>query len=156
MNNPVTYIDRTREFYEAQGFEAAYQYAAHKTTPFHRLSKPLSESRVAVITTASRYFREDLEPRKVDYGASGEIPSEMFADDLSWDKEATHLRDVNSFLPLATLQAMAESKEIGALSPRFICAPTEYSQRATREQDAPEILTALQSDEVDVALLVPL
>ena len=156
MNNPVAYIDRTRAFYEAQGFDVAYQYAANAETPFTSLSKPLKESRVAVITTASRYFREDLEPRKVDHGDSAMTPEEMFADDLSWDKEATHLRDINSFLPLETLRSLQGSGEIGELAPRFFCAPTEYSQRATREQDAPKILAGLQEDEVDVALLVPL
>ena len=156
MNNPVAYIDRTRAYYEAQGFDKAYQYASHSEIPFTSLTKPLSEFRVAVITTASRYFREDLEPRKVDHGDSGATPGEMFADDLSWDKEATHLRDVNSFLPLETLKALQQSGEIGELAPRFFCAPTEYSQRATKEQDAPSILRGLQEDEVDVALLVPL
>jgi len=34
--------------------------------------------------------------------------------------------------------------------------PTDYSQRRTLEQDAPEILRRCREDEVDVALLVPL
>jgi hypothetical protein len=156
MAKPVAYMERTRRYYEAQGFAAAYQYASHEQTPWIQPRKPLRESRVAVITTASRYFREDLEPRKVDFGDATELPEKMFADDLSWDKEATHLDDVNAFLPLVTLQEMAAAGEIGSLAPRFVCAPTEYSQRATREHDAPEILQALQDDEVDVALLVPL
>ena len=156
MHKPVSYIERTRRFYEAQGFDTAYQYAAHTDTPFHPLQKPLSQSRLAVITTASRYFREDLEPRKVDYGDASQLPERMFADDLSWDKEATHLQDVNSFLPLASLNELVKQGVVGSLAAEFICAPTEYSQRATREQDAPEILRALQADKVDVALLVPL
>jgi hypothetical protein len=156
LNSPVAYIDKTRLFYEAQGFEAAYQYAANQETPFQSLPKPLSQSRLGVVTTASRYFREDLEPRKVDYGETSVIPERLFADDLSWDKEATHLRDVNSFLPLETLHKLNEEGVFGSLSSQFVCAPTEYSQRATREQDAPEILSALQADEVDVALLIPL
>lgn len=156
MNQPVAYIDRTRQYYEAQGFDVAYQYAAHDEVPFQALSKPLKNSKLAVITTASRYFREDLEPRKVAYGDAEQTPNEMFADDLSWDKEATHLRDVNSFLPLETLRQFRDEGVIGSLAAEFICAPTEYSQRATREQDAPEILRALQAQAVDVALLVPL
>jgi hypothetical protein len=34
--------------------------------------------------------------------------------------------------------------------------PTEYSQRRTIEQDAPEILRRCREDEADAALLVPL
>jgi hypothetical protein len=34
--------------------------------------------------------------------------------------------------------------------------PTEYSQRATSERDAPEILRRCREDGADAALLVPL
>lgn len=156
MPEPVEYMARTKQYYEAQGFAAAYEYARHDSAPFAPVKKPLAESRLGVITTASRYFREDLEPRKVDFGDVAQIPEQMFADDLSWDKEATHLKDVNSFLPLATLQELAAEGVIGSLAPRFACAPTEYSQRSTTEYDAPRILDVLVQDEVDVALLVPL
>jgi len=39
---------------------------------------------------------------------------------------------------------------------RFHCVPTDYSQRRTREQDAPALLERLREDAADVALLVPL
>lgn len=156
MTAPVAYMERTRLFYEAQGFDVPYQYAQHASTPFSALEKPLAESKLALITTASQYFREELEPRKVDFGDSASLPAELFADDLSWDKEATHLKDLNAFFPLATLHALADDNTIGSVAPRFACAPTEYSQRATIEQDAPTILKQLQGDAVDVALLVPL
>jgi hypothetical protein len=42
------------------------------------------------------------------------------------------------------------------VAPRFHGVPTDYSQRRTSEQDAPEILRRLREDAVDVALLVPL
>ncbi len=45
---------------------------------------------------------------------------------------------------------------IGELGDRFHCIPTEYSQRNTLENDAPEILARCQHDAVDVAILVPL
>ncbi len=156
MSEPVAYMQRTKRFYEAQGFDVPYQYAQNDTIPFSPVSKPLSASKLALLTTASQYFREDLEPRKVDFGDASQVPEKLFADDLSWDKEATHLEDVNAFFPLATLQALADQGEIGSIAPTFACAPTEYSQRATIEQDAPRILAQLQADEVDVALLVPL
>ena len=45
---------------------------------------------------------------------------------------------------------------IGALSPRFHGAPTDYSHRKTIEEDAPEILRRLREDKVDAALLTAL
>src|SRR6185369_7007015 len=44
---------------------------------------------------------------------------------------------------------------IGALTRRFHGAPTNRSQRVTRETDAPEILRRCQEDGADAAFLVP-
>lgn len=156
MADPVAYIEKTRRYYEAQGFDKFYQYAAHDDSPFCAIKKPLSESRVGLVTTASTYHRADLEPRKVNAGLMSTIPEQLFTDDLSWDKEATHTNDVNSFCPIKSLQTLVDRGVIGSLAEHYLCAPTEYSQRATIEHDAPKILSLMQEDEVDVALLVPL
>lgn len=158
----VSYIDRTREYYHAQGYERPYLWAHHTDAPFARLVKPLGESRVTVITTASPW-REDKPVDGVLRGGkqvwSGETvapPDRLFTDDLAWDKQATHTRDIESFLPLARLKELAAAGRIGSLAPRFHGVPTDYSQRRTLEQDAPEILARCREDSVDVALLVPL
>ncbi len=156
QSEPVPYIRRTREYYEAQGFDRAYRYAHHETTPFARMSKPLDECTVGLISTASTYPRASLEPRKVDSGTTTPPPTRLYADDLSWDKKATHTDDVNTFCPIEQLKALAAEGVIGALAPRFHCAPTEYSHRTTLEKDAPELHRRLLEDRADVALLVPL
>ena len=83
-------------------------------------------------------------------------PERLFTDDLAWDKEATHTRDVESFLPIRSLRALADQGRIGSAAPRFHGVPTDYSQRRTIEQDAPGILARCREDAVDAALLVPL
>ena len=153
---PVAYMARTRAYYEAQGFERPYLYAHHDEAPFAALPKPLAECTVGLVTTASVYPRQPLEPRRVESAPVDPAPSRLYTSDLSWDKGATHTDDVESFCPIAALSALAREGVIGALTPRFHCAPTEYSQRATREHDAPEILRRLEEDGCDVALLVPL
>ena len=45
---------------------------------------------------------------------------------------------------------------IGSLAPRCHGVPTEYSQRRTTEEDAPEVLRLCREDGVDAAILVPL
>ncbi|MEZ5558125.1 MAG: glycine/sarcosine/betaine reductase selenoprotein B family protein [Pseudomonadales bacterium] len=153
---PVLYMQRSREYYEAQGFERAYRYAHHDTVPFVRLRKPLAACTLGLVTTASTYPRASLEPRKVDSGPTVPAPTRLYTDDLSWDKQATHTDDPNTFCPIEHLQALAAEGVIGRLAPRFHCAPTEYSHRATLEKDAPELHQRLLEDEVDVVLLVPL
>ena len=157
----VSYIDRTREFYAAQGYDRPYQWAHHDEVPFAPLAKPLSQCRVAAITTASPLGTQ-VTPgslrgaKEVWSGSTEPAPGALFTDHLSWDKAATHTEDVESFLPIATLRAFAESGRIGSLAPRFHGVPTDYSQRRNVERDAPEILRRCREDEIDIALLVPL
>jgi hypothetical protein len=158
----VSYIDRTREYYAAQGYERPYRWARHTEVPFTPLSKPLDESRLTVVTTASPFLGQQAREgvlrgsKEVWSGGTGETPERLYTDDLAWDKEATHTNDVDSFLPLTHLRAAVAAGRIGSLAPRFHGVPTDYSQRRTIEQDAPEVLARCREDEVDIALLVPL
>lgn len=158
----VSYIDRTREFYAAQGYERPYRWAHHEDAPFEPLSKPLAECRVALVTTASPL--RDTPPDPGSLRGDKQVwscqidppPERLFTDDLAWDKLATHTDDVESFLPIRTLRTFAEQGRVGSLAAHFHGVPTDYSQRRTVETDAPEILRRCHEDEVDVALLVPL
>ena len=156
MKNPVAYIERTRDYYGAQGFASAYRYAQHDSAAFVQLPKPLSECRVGLVTTASAYHREDLEPRKVSSISALQPPEKLFTSDLSWDKQATHTDDVQSFCPITPLNNAAKQGLVSSLAPTVVCAPTEYSHRATKMDDAPLVHEMLMKDEVDVVVLVPL
>jgi hypothetical protein len=158
----VSYIDRTREFYMAQGYANPYQWAYFDEVPFRRLPRALSECRLTLITTASP-FREEraieaglLTSKEVWAGPADAPPARLFTADLAWDKETTHTDDLASFFPIHHLQELVDAGRIGSLAARFHGVPTEYSQRRTIEQDAPEILHRCREDEVDAALLVPL
>jgi len=158
----VSYIDRTREFYAAQGYEKPYRWAHHATVPFAKLVKPLSESRVAVVTTASPFTGQQAREgvlrgsKQVWSGDSTVTPDRLYTDDLAWDKESTHTDDVESFVPLGALRARVAEGRIGSLAKRFHGVPTDYSQRRILEDDAPQILARCREDAVDVVLLVPL
>ena len=75
---------------------------------------------------------------------------------MSWDKVTTHTNDRESYFPLQALNARIAAGDIGSLAPRFHFIPTEYSQRHTRDQDAPLITQHCLDDEVDLAILIPL
>lgn len=153
---PVRYMERTRRYYEAQGFESAYTWARHDDVPFQRLARPLSQSTLALITTSALYPRVATDPREVASAPTAGHSGRLYADDLSWDKNATHLDDLSSYFPIEHLETLVAEGRIGALAHRFHCAPTEYSQRRTVETDAPELLARCREDGADVALLVPL
>jgi hypothetical protein len=158
----VSYMDRTREFYTAQGYERPYAWASHTEAPFTPLPKPLSACQVGVVTTAFPWREQPSGPigmrgaKEVESSPTWPPPERLFTADLAWDKAATHTDDVASFVPLVQLRGFAGEKRIGSLAPRFHHVPTDYSARRTREVDAPEILRRVREDGVDVALLTPL
>lgn len=156
----VSYIDRSREYYQAQGFERPFQWAGFDTVPFERLSKPLDECRVAAVTTSVLHHHDSaygaLATDKVVYHHPVDpIPERMFTGDLSWDREATHTDDTESFLPLGALRSFADDGVIGSANARFFGTPSEYSQRKTG-LDADQVAQWCIEDGVDIALLVPL
>ena len=161
---PVSYIDKSRDYYAAHEYPTPYRWAHNEESPFATLPKPLAQSRIGLITTTTPLrpgetteTDPDTRPPKSTYAAPVDPPPDaMYTVDLSWDKEATHTNDVESFLPINALTALVESGRIGSLSPRYYGVPTEYSQRRTNEVDAPEILRLCQEDHVDAAVLIPL
>jgi hypothetical protein len=157
----VSYIDKSREYYAAQGYTNPYRWAYHQDAPFAPPKKPLANSRLALVTTASN-VEGDEEPApftvpKVVFSAPMEpAPDRLYTMHRSWDKVATHTDDLDSYLPIHRLQEKAAAGRIGSLSPRYYGMPTEYSQRKTNEVDAPELLRLCREDGVDAVLLVAL
>ncbi len=152
----VPYMERTRLYYEAQGYTTPYQWAHHDDTPFKKLTKPLPQLRVGLVTTAMPDTDQGRAERKLYSTPSKPVPDSMFTLGLSWHDTVTHTRDVGSFLPIEALLAIESEGGIGSLAPHFQSVPTAYSQRQTIAEDAPAILSHMKKDEVDVAILVPL
>jgi len=150
----VSYIDKSREYYGASGYERPYRWAHYEDVPFSRLTKPLSQSRIGVVTTADR--APGAAPRAKKLFTAPNSEGRRLFTEKSWDREATHTNDPETYLPLARLAEHVEAEHVGSLSPRFYGVPTDYSQRLTLEQDAPQVETWMREDGVDIALLVPL
>ena len=101
----VPYMERTRAWYEAQGYERAYRWAHFEDVPFTRLPKPLSKATLGVVITAMP-LGEDERPvlPKRAYALPADPPPEHFyTDDLAWDRQATHLDDRESLADYAHL-----------------------------------------------------
>ena len=150
----VSYIDKSREYYQAHGYENAYAWAHHDEVPFASLAKPLAQSRVAICTTADRAPR--AEGRDARHFAEPLSTGPRLHRDMFWDRDATHTDDPESYFPLASLKAHQNAGRIRSISPRFYGLSTEYSQRKTMTNDAPELEAWMREDNVDVAVLVAL
>ena len=157
----VSYIDRTRDFYAAQGYTKAYAWPRHDDVPFTPLPRPLSECRVGLVTTAGKPQSEGktdpfglmLAVRDLYAESSNPPPARLFTADLGWDKEATNTDDIDSFMPVNRLSEYAAEGRIGSVSPRFYGVPTDYSQRRTSKDYAPRILEWCREDGVNALLL---
>ena len=153
-DEPVRYIERTRKYYRALGYAKDYAWAQHDEVPFARLAKPLSASRIALITTASPADFKGI--KQVWSGPVSPPPARLVTANLAWDKESTHTDDRESFLPIEAASKLAAEGVFAGLTARFHGVPTEYSQRKTTEEDAPQVLRRLRDDGADAAILCPL
>ena len=154
-DQPVRYMDRTREYYRALGYTKDYVWARYEEVPFARLAQPLRETRVGLVTTAHPPDKSNHDAKGVRHVWSGPVDPlpALNTDNLAWDRASTHTRDRESFLPIEAMQAWIGEGLIGSLAPRFHGAPTGYSQRKTIEADAPEILARLREDGAGAVLL---
>jgi len=166
MNDPVRYMERTREYYAALGYGEPYRWAHHEHVPFQPLRKPLSQSRVTLVTTAAPYQPDkgDQGPR-APYNAAAKFYGVYSLDSaqdhdlrishVAIDRDHTTAEDPGTWFPLPELRRGAASGRIGSVAPRIHGAPTNRSHRVTLEVDCPEIVARCQSDGVDAAILVP-
>jgi len=163
---PISYMQRTRDWYLALGYDNPYRWAHHEDVPFRRLAKPLAECTVALVTTAAPY-----QPNKGPQGPgapynaaakffavySGDtaIDHDVRIAHVAIDRRNTTMEDSGTWFPLPRLREAALGGRIGALARRFHGMPTNRSQRHTIEVDAPELLARCREDAVDAAVLVP-
>jgi hypothetical protein len=163
---PIPYLQRVRTYYAALGYGAPYEWAHYTDVPFHPLGKPLSECRVAIITTAAPY-----QPGKGDqgpgapynaaakfytlYSGDSALDHDLRISHIAIDRKHTTAEDIAAYFPLAALRQAAARGRIGAVAPRFHGLPTNRSHRITIETDCQELVARCRADGVDAALLVP-
>jgi len=154
----VSYIDKSREYYLARGYANPYRWAYFEDVPFAILERPLPQLAVTLITTAYLIPATDEAPslHSVYSVRSDDPPSRLSTDGRFWDRYATHTDDLDSYFPVHRLQELVRAGRIARLTERLHGVPTEYSQRLTRERDAPEVLRRCREDGADAAILVPL
>lgn len=164
---PIPYMERTRAYYLALGYDNPYRWAHHRDVPFAPLAKRLVDSTVALVTTAAPFRPElgDQGPGAPYNGAAkffevysapagpGEIPDVRISH-VSYDRTHTSARDPGTWFPLPRMHEAAGSGRIGRVAPRFHGLPTNRSQRTTLDQDCPALLRRVHEDEADAALLV--
>jgi D-proline reductase (dithiol) PrdB len=163
IDAPIPYMQRIRAYYQALGYGAPYEWAHFEDVPFQPLRKPLSQCRVALITTAAPYAPEQGEPGSPDnarakfykvYSGDTAIDHDVRIWHVAIDTVHTSGEDPGTWFPLPALRRCAASGRIGSVAPRFHGVPTNRSQRTTIEVDGPEAVSRCLEDGADGAILV--
>jgi D-proline reductase (dithiol) PrdB len=166
VDQPVRYIERTRNYYLGLGYETPYVWAHYTDVPFTPLKKPLNQSTLALVTTAVPF---DPSKGPQGFGAPYNAGAKFYdpythaidsdADlriaHVGIDRRNANMEDSNCWFPLGAAKRSVASKRIQSLSKHFYGLPTNRSQRHTLEIDAPQILSMMLADKVDVAVLIP-
>lgn len=160
----VRYMDRIRDYYVSQGYEKPYRWAHFEEVPFTPLKKPLSESKVTLLSTSDVSVRrpegEALPDVETTVGDVYSVPWNTPVEDLysrqeSFDRYATSLDDLNSYLPLTRLEECVESGRIGAVTDHFHNVNRGYSQKLMNDTSAPVALEKCRDERADIAVLTP-
>jgi len=161
----VPYMYRTRTYYQALGYERPYRWAQYVDVPFTPLKKPLSKSRVALISTAAPFQSDkgDQGPG-APYNSSAKfyktysLPLDPEPDlrisHVGIDRDNTTAEDNRTWLPLSQLKRLASEGRIGSITANLYGAPTNRSHKTTIEQDCPDMLARLKKDGADIAVLL--
>jgi D-proline reductase (dithiol) PrdB len=146
-------------------FLQAYPYRRIDWRPGARLSKPLPQARIALLTSAG--FSVPGQPpfnpsiRGGDWSFR-EIPSSVAVQTLLIGQKSDAFdhsgieADRNLAFPLDRLREMADAGEVGPPAPRHFSIMGSISAPGRLiSKTAPEIVQGLRDDEVDAVLLTP-
>lgn len=130
-------------------------------TPWAPLRRPLSESRLALVTTAGLHLRRDA-PFGRDDHTYRVIPSHAEEHELLQSSSSIgfdrglRMRDINVVFPIDRLRELVTSGEVGGLAPNFYSfVGAQKTPRRIASETAPEVAQRLNQEGADMVLLTP-
>jgi D-proline reductase (dithiol) PrdB len=154
----VSYIEWTRRKFPDQ---PPYHWHQSEDVPFSSLTKPLSEAKVALISSSGVYHesQQGFHPIKNDFtyrilDKTVEASSLKIKHDNYDHSGATE--DINCVFPYERMQELEQEGFIKEFSPRAITFMGRiFSKTALFNEMIPAFLQELRHDRVDAVLLVP-
>jgi len=133
----------------------------HDDSPFVRLTKPLAQAKIALVTTAGLQVRGDT-PFSNNDQSFRVIPANTPARDIvqshtsiGFDRTA-FMRDVNISFPIDRLRELVEGGVIGSLSENFYSFMGALrNPKQVEEETGPEVARLLMAEGVDAVFLTP-
>ncbi|HIF94929.1 MAG: glycine/sarcosine/betaine reductase selenoprotein B family protein [Myxococcales bacterium] len=158
----IRYVDTLNDHYRSQG-NPPYRWSVNESAPLHRLSKPLTECKVSVLTSGgvSQCAMPAFNPNakndhRLDAIAFDTESSDFQVHDNYYDHTDAE-EDINCIFPLDRLRELADKGEIGSVAPRLWSGfmGRIYNRTKIAEESGPAFANALLADGVDILLAAP-
>ena len=167
MTEHVKYINKTQDYYRSIGYSQDYQWARNEACALTPLTKPLSECRIGLVSTAAMVTLDEkgeaLEPVRM----MGSNKLEVFSLATDWpvsrlhstsedhDRFQTDMADFGAYFPKDLLREFAEEGVIGSFADECWRILPNYSKRKVENVDAPEVLRRARAQNVDAVAITP-
>jgi D-proline reductase (dithiol) PrdB len=159
---PIRYVDALNDYYGSMG-HPPYRWTVNDDAPLTRLSKPLAECTVSLLTSGGVSLRTAA---PFDPNARNDHRLDVIAPDADLDAFQIHdnyydhrdaEKDINCIFPLTRLRELAASGVIGAVAPRLWSGfmGRIYNRSRVLEETGPAFVDALVADGVDVLVAAP-
>ena len=159
---PVQYIQRTRATYEQLGYPPYRWFHADSPPAFTKVSKPLADSRLGMISTAGTYIQGQVAYYYQDDTSIRAIPNDTQVGKIRFSHITENYlaearKDPGTVFPLESLQVLQGEGVIGELAENYYsCMGGIYSQNRVKQELIPNLQEAIQKQKLDLLLLVPL
>ena len=159
---PTEYIRQTRENYEELGFEPYQWFHAEHEPKLAPLVKPLSESKLGLISTAGTYIHGQVAYYYKDDTSVRAIPSDTPVGDIRFSHIMENYlvearQDPCTVFPLNALKQLESEGIVGKLASNyFSCMGGIYSKNRVINELLPNLEKAVAEEQLDLLLLIPL
>lgn len=159
---PAQYIKITKETYDKLGYRPYRWFQAQGDPCFVPVNKPLSESRLGMISTAGTYLQGQVAYYHQDDTSIRKIPSNAPISQIRFSHITENYlvearQDPGTVFPLQSLKTLEKQGIIGELADEYLsCMGGIYSQRRVTEELIPKLEAAVKKQKLDLLLLVPL
>jgi len=161
-SEPISYVEGLASYYGSLG-HPPYRWTVNDTAPWQPLRKPVSESRLTMLTSGgiSLCSMPGFDPMARNDHRLDEIPENAGSKDFqihdSYYDHSDADQDLNCQFPIDRLRELVAGGEIGSLAPRFWSGfmGRIYNRSKVLEESAPEFVAELEKDEVDLLIAVP-
>jgi len=159
---PIQYVEALNNNYASQGFPP-YKWTVNETAPLTRITKPLGECRVSLLTSGgiSHCSMPDFNPdakndHRLDMLAQDVCSSDFNINDSYYNHNDAD-KDLNCVFPIDRLRELAQNGSIGSVAPRFWSGfmGRIYNRTKVIEESAPAFVEKLREDAVDILVAAP-